>query len=223
MPPANVVFEPWVITPTQATINWTAFSDTVTPIDHVEYRVWRDIDTPVVQSTTDLVQSHTLNVTNFQGTVFAEVVVVDAQSNTTTRLTQFAVNNKVKPTPPDWLTFSSFTGLSVNLQWGAAYYPWVHTTITGAEEVDFTSIDKDTTEVLIKILTAEVDDATKEGVLDPKRAEKILDEIGNLAALNTIAGLDVGAAEAATDPEDRRAGGHHRECGLLSPIAGGHS
>lgn len=121
MPPANVVFEPWVITPTQATINWTAFSDTVTPIDHVEYRVWRDIDTPVVQSTNVLTQSHTLNVTNFQGTVFAEVVVVDAQSNTTTRLTQFAVNNKVKPTPPDWLTFSNFTGVSVNVQWGAAY------------------------------------------------------------------------------------------------------
>lgn len=117
----NIVFAPWVINPTQATISWTVYPDNVTTIDHVEYRVWRDIDTPAVQSTVLLVHSETLNVTNFKGTVFAEVKVVDTQASTTTHIVEFEVNNKVKPTAPDWLAFSAFTPVSLTLQWGAAY------------------------------------------------------------------------------------------------------
>lgn len=96
------------------------------------------------------------------------------------------------------------TGIGANfLQWGAVYYPWVHTTITGAEEVDFTNIDGENTQILVDILSTEVNDAKKEGVLDPKRADKILEEIKNLAGLNTIAEKTIDAAKAAKKGADK--------------------
>lgn len=123
----NIVFNPWTITPAQASIEWTVYPDNVTTIDHIEYRVWRDTDTPSTQTTTSLTSTVTLNVTNFTGVVFAEVNVYDTQGTVTNLDSQFSVNNKVKPTAPDWLTFSAFTDSSLTVQWGAAYVAPVNT------------------------------------------------------------------------------------------------
>ncbi len=64
-----------------------------------------------------------------------------------------------------------------NLQWGAAYYPWLHTTIASADEVNFTNLKPGAKDKLVAALTAEVDEAEKAGGMKADRAESIRNEI----------------------------------------------
>ncbi|MEM6830090.1 MAG: phage tail sheath C-terminal domain-containing protein [Bacteroidota bacterium] len=61
------------------------------------------------------------------------------------------------------------------LQWGAAYYPWLHTTIITAEEVSYKNISN--LDVLAKLMEEEVDELLKNLVIKEKRAELIKEEI----------------------------------------------
>ncbi|AEE52209.1 phage tail sheath family protein [Haliscomenobacter hydrossis] len=70
-----------------------------------------------------------------------------------------------------------------NLQWGAAYYPWLETTIDGSESVSFTNLAPKAIDPLIKLLEKEVDDNRTAGHIDDKRAEKIKAEIQKLGTL----------------------------------------
>jgi uncharacterized protein len=89
-----------------------------------------------------------------------------------------------KRTPLDTDVIKVFRNkVSSNLQWGAAYYPWLHTTITGAEDVSFASVHKDSIAVLTALLTEDVDAAVAEKLLtDTKRVEAIKEEISKIEA-----------------------------------------
>lgn len=63
------------------------------------------------------------------------------------------------------------------LDFGAAYYPWLHTTITGAEEIDFTNIDEQAESEFLAILNQDTDESVSAGPLTSERAEKIKKEI----------------------------------------------
>ncbi len=63
------------------------------------------------------------------------------------------------------------------LNFGAAYYPWLDTTITGAEEVDFTNIDKLAESEFIAILNRDIDESVSAGLLTTERAEEIRKQI----------------------------------------------
>lgn len=71
-------------------------------------------------------------------------------------------------------------GVGANfLQWGAAYYPFVNTTLVAATEVGFDNIkNKDG---LIEVLTKEVADAQEAGLLKEARAELIKAEVAKIA------------------------------------------
>lgn len=56
-------------------------------------------------------------------------------------------------------------GVQNNLQWGAAYYPWVHTNMRDLTAVDFTDVAKDSLPILIGLLQAELQQALKSGQL----------------------------------------------------------
>ncbi|MBK8427428.1 MAG: phage tail sheath family protein [Lewinellaceae bacterium] len=56
-------------------------------------------------------------------------------------------------------------GIQSNLNWGATYYPWVNTNITGTDEVDFTKMAKDSLPVLAELLLAELQQSVKSGQL----------------------------------------------------------
>jgi phage tail sheath protein FI len=74
-------------------------------------------------------------------------------------------------------------GVGANfLQWGAAYYPFVNTTIVQATELGFTNISN--RDGLIEILTKEVADALQAGLLKDARAESIKTEIAKIATTN---------------------------------------
>lgn len=89
-----------------------------------------------------------------------------------------------------------------NLQWGTAYYPWLHTTITNAEEVNFTNINPETNDKLIAILTTEVKEAEKVKILDAARAQSIRDVITRIKQYNPITPADPAAAKAAKEKFD---------------------
>jgi phage tail sheath protein FI len=63
---------------------------------------------------------------------------------------------------------------------GASYYPWLHTTITSSGAVDFRNINGDTREVFMKILKDEVKASVKQGLLEKKRGSSINAEIANI-------------------------------------------
>ena len=81
-----------------------------------------------------------------------------------------------------------------NLMWGAAYYPWLHTTITGAEAVSFRQVDPESWNDLIALLLTEVDESESKG-LDKKRAEDLKTEIKKIknAVVEDLKGLDEAA------------------------------
>ncbi len=62
---------------------------------------------------------------------------------------------------------------SNHLQWGAAYYPWVETTIVAANEVDFMNIDNGSLVALIEILKEDIELQVKVGLLKQKRADQV--------------------------------------------------
>jgi uncharacterized protein len=92
-----------------------------------------------------------------------------------------------KRTPDDSDVVTSFRENigSNHLQWGTVYYPWVHTTITSAESLDFTNIDKESNDNLISILSAEVNAAIKEGILEFKRGNAMLEAFENIRKYNS--------------------------------------
>ncbi len=64
-----------------------------------------------------------------------------------------------------------------HLQWGAAYYPWVHTIITSLDALDFTSIEEISRTDLITALIVDVDAR----ILDIKRANALKAEINKIS------------------------------------------
>jgi phage tail sheath protein FI len=75
-------------------------------------------------------------------------------------------------------------GVGANfLQWGAAYYPFLNTTVVQASDVDFTNIsNKDN---LIEILTKEVVEGVAAGIVREARAELIKAEINKISTATT--------------------------------------
>ncbi|WP_373550926.1 phage tail sheath family protein [Haliscomenobacter sp.] len=67
-----------------------------------------------------------------------------------------------------------------NLQWGAAYYPWLETTIVGSDSVSFVNLAPEAIDSLKKLLEKEVDDNRKAKLIDDERAEKVKAEIQKL-------------------------------------------
>ncbi|ELR71191.1 Phage tail sheath protein FI [Fulvivirga imtechensis AK7] len=65
------------------------------------------------------------------------------------------------------------------LQWGAAYYPWLSTTIVSADDVNYTNISN--LDGLTGILNKEVDDMVANEIIKEKRGELIKAEIEQLS------------------------------------------
>ena len=63
------------------------------------------------------------------------------------------------------------------LDFGTAYYPWLHTTITGAGEVDFTNIDEQVESEFVAMLNHDVDESVSAGLLTSEQAAKIKKEV----------------------------------------------
>ena len=75
-------------------------------------------------------------------------------------------------------------GVGANfLQWGAAYYPFLKTTVVQATDVDFTNISNK--DGLIEILTKEVVDGVAAGLVRESRAELVKAEIAKIATAST--------------------------------------
>ncbi len=75
-------------------------------------------------------------------------------------------------------------GIGANfLQWGAAYYPFAHTTLVQATEVGFSNIAN--ADGLIAVLSKEVDEAQQAGLIKEARAELIKAEINKVATVIT--------------------------------------
>ena len=65
-----------------------------------------------------------------------------------------------------------------NLAWGAAYYPYLNTTVVTPSEIDYRRISN--LDVLVEILNAEVDDKLDGGLISGSRAEGIKNEISRI-------------------------------------------
>jgi uncharacterized protein len=75
-------------------------------------------------------------------------------------------------------------GVGANfLQWGAAYYPFVQTTIVSSSDVDFTNIANSTD--LIEILSADVNADLAAGKINEARANAIKEEIAKIDTAKT--------------------------------------
>lgn len=75
-------------------------------------------------------------------------------------------------------------GVGANfLQWGAAYYPFLKTTVVQATDVDFTNISNK--DGLIEILTKEVVDGVAAGLVRESRAELVKAEIAKIATASS--------------------------------------
>jgi hypothetical protein len=76
--------------------------------------------------------------------------------------------------PGDDVITAFRTGIgSEHLQWGAAYYPWVETTIVGANEVDLTNIDNGSIMAFIGLLQEDIERQVKAGLLKQTQADDI--------------------------------------------------
>jgi phage tail sheath protein FI len=69
------------------------------------------------------------------------------------------------------------------LQWGAAYYPFVKTTIVATNEVDFTNIENK--DALVELLSKDVNGDLEAGVINQARAEAIKAEIAKIVTATT--------------------------------------
>jgi phage tail sheath protein FI len=75
-------------------------------------------------------------------------------------------------------------GVGANfLQWGAAYYPFLKTTVVQSTDVDFTNISNK--DGLIEILTKEVVEGVAAGLIRESRAELVKAEIAKIATAST--------------------------------------
>lgn len=69
-----------------------------------------------------------------------------------------------------------------HLGWGAAYYPWMHTSITEANALDFGWIDENARAGMVADMLAEAEQATVAGRLNQSGAEKVKAEINKIIA-----------------------------------------
>jgi phage tail sheath protein FI len=75
-------------------------------------------------------------------------------------------------------------GVGANhLQWGAAYYPFVQTTITAASDINFTNIANSAD--LIEILSKDVNDDLESGRINEARANAIKDELAKIESASS--------------------------------------
>lgn len=72
---------------------------------------------------------------------------------------------------------------TAHLQWGAAYYPYVKTTVVSSAEIDFTNIDNP--DGLIEYLSAAVNSDLESGRINAARADAIKAEIGKISSAKT--------------------------------------
>ncbi len=72
---------------------------------------------------------------------------------------------------------------SNHLQWGAAYYPFVKTTVIGTSEIDFTNIEN--LDGLVENLSGEVNSDLAAGFINEARAEAIKAEIAKISTAKT--------------------------------------
>lgn len=70
------------------------------------------------------------------------------------------------------------------LQWGAAYYPYLHTSMAGFEEISFQNIQPSKNAELVALLQAAVEKAQKEGQINSDRAAKVIAEINKIPVNN---------------------------------------
>jgi phage tail sheath protein FI len=106
--------------------------------------------------------------------------------------------NKARTMAPDDVITEFREGIGTSfLQWSAAYYPWVETTIVSADEVNLFSFSKPAD--LQTILDAEIDDMAKNG-LDAAKATLLKAETAKLAALTPEIATDVHQTLLATIP-----------------------
>ncbi len=91
------------------------------------------------------------------------------------RITILDIFDGFKERAPGDDVISAFrTGIgSEHLQWGAAYYPWVETTIVEANGVDFTNIDNGSIMAFIGLLLEYLELQVKAGLLKQTRADDI--------------------------------------------------
>jgi len=83
-------------------------------------------------------------------------------------------------------------GVGANhLQWAAAYYPFVKTTVVSSSEVDFTNVAN--LDGLASFLTEEVEADLASGRINPARAEAIKAEV---AKVTTATAVEVGSLQA---------------------------
>ena len=66
------------------------------------------------------------------------------------------------------------------LQWGASYYPYLHTTVVQASEIDFTRFDN--VDGLVEVLTKDVTDKLAAGLLTEPRSQQLTAEIDKLSS-----------------------------------------
>jgi hypothetical protein len=120
----QVVFDPWQIGTTEATLSWRVErSGAATQLAAVRYRIWRDRETPtwVTLPNAPLTGTATHDVTNFQGILRAEVSLTDALGQVETFLTEIVVSNRIAASAPDWMVLVNQTDTHVTLRWGQRY------------------------------------------------------------------------------------------------------
>ncbi len=94
------------------------------------------------------------------------------------------VNDAETPDTPQIVSdFRSGIGTEA-LDKGAAYYPFLHTTIVVPDEIDYTHINPNSYDILTDLLNAEVEKAVKNGSLNEKRAQVMRAEIQKIHAGN---------------------------------------
>ena len=103
-------------------------------------------------------------------------------------------------------------GIGANfLQWGAAYYPWVHSTIVGVDEVDFTNIEpKKSLPVLVEILKEQANIDAKDGLIKPAKLADVKEQIDTL--------LSVTADKATTKDGADDQPSLHKALSAISPL-----
>ncbi|MDX1943681.1 MAG: phage tail sheath C-terminal domain-containing protein [Saprospiraceae bacterium] len=78
-----------------------------------------------------------------------------------------------KPNTPDIIqAFRDSIGIN-SLQWGAAYYPWLRTTIVQETELNYTNVDSESFPVLIELLEKEVKEQETKNFIKPELANAI--------------------------------------------------
>ncbi|MBK8966825.1 MAG: phage tail sheath family protein [Lewinellaceae bacterium] len=70
------------------------------------------------------------------------------------------------------------------LQWGAAYYPYLHTTITGMDELSFQNIHPAKNAELVGLLRAAADEAKNNGQINASQAASLAAELDKIPANN---------------------------------------